>query len=89
MVQPLNLPEGTEVGGLTAVQIPLPPPTKGPALQGERAILFTLHCILTSHCKPASTCRLDCKRFSVPCRNIGDVIARCPGHVVFKWYRLC
>lgn len=35
MVQPLNLPEGTEVGGLTAVQIPLPPLSKGTSLQGE------------------------------------------------------
>ncbi|KAL3158901.1 hypothetical protein ABBQ32_011616 [Trebouxia sp. C0010 RCD-2024] len=34
MVQPLNLPEGTEVGGLTAVQIPLPPLSKETSLQG-------------------------------------------------------
>ena len=38
MVQPMNLPEGTEVGGLTGVQIPLPPLSKGSSLQGESAI---------------------------------------------------
>lgn len=35
MVQPLNLAEGTEVSGLRAVQIPLPPLSKGASLQGK------------------------------------------------------
>lgn len=37
MVQPLNLAEGTEVTGLSAVQIPLPPLGTGTPLQGELA----------------------------------------------------
>ena len=37
MVQPLNLAEGTEVTGLSAVQIPLPPLGTGTPLQGKLA----------------------------------------------------
>lgn len=34
MVQPLNLPEGSDVASLSSVQIPLPPLSKGSMLQG-------------------------------------------------------
>ena len=48
MVQPMNLLEGTEVGGLTGVQIPLPPLSKGSSLQGESAIdgIVQIHIVL-------------------------------------------
>ncbi len=36
MVQPLNLPEGSDVASLSAVQIPLPPLSKGSMLQGRQ-----------------------------------------------------
>ncbi len=36
MVQPLNLPEGSDVATLSAVQIPLPPLSKGSMLQGRQ-----------------------------------------------------
>ena len=41
MVQPLDLPEGSELSALTAVQIPLPPVASGSALQG--GLLLTCH----------------------------------------------
>ena len=36
MVQPLNLPEGSDVASLSSVQIPLPPLSKGSMLQGRQ-----------------------------------------------------
>ena len=44
MVQPLDLPDGTEVTGLSAVHIPLPPVATGSHLQGM--VLLLLCCTI-------------------------------------------
>ena len=49
MVQPLNLAPSTEVTGLSAVQIPLPPLSKGTPLQGKPAAAGVHHMLRGTH----------------------------------------